>query len=119
MEPCRLRATMEIRTRGANRLRGPYWPAELSALPRAGPTGAPWCDALDAVLWASDRRLSRLPGSVIGRERALLHPHGPHDPRELIGHGNRRDIVAATLLGLHGPALQRGRVDGRLRVPQE
>ena len=41
VEPVRLRAIMEIRARGANRLRGPSRPAELSAFPRAGPTGAP------------------------------------------------------------------------------
>jgi len=32
---------MDIRARGANRLHDLAWPTELSAWPRAGPTGAP------------------------------------------------------------------------------
>ena len=41
VEPVQLRAIMEIRTLGAHRMHGPVRPAELSAFPRAGPTGAP------------------------------------------------------------------------------
>ena len=70
----------------------PVRPVRHDACARCSPPGEP--------------STSLLPGSVIGRKRALLRPHGPHDPGEFIGHGYGGDIVPTPLLGLHGPSLQ-------------
>ena len=66
----------------------------------------------------SDSR-TRLLAPVIGREGALLHPHGPHDAGEFVRDGHGGDIAPTPLLGQQRPLLQRRRPSGRLRVPDE
>lgn len=56
---------------------------------------------------------------MIGREWALLHPHGPHDSGEVVRHGHGGDIPPTPQLGLHRPLLQRRGPSRRLRVPDE
>ena len=61
------------------------------------------------------------PASSVGRavafqrravrdERSLRRPHSPCDASELVGDGNRRDVVAASLLRSARPALEPGRL---------
>jgi hypothetical protein len=98
----------------------PRGPARLSALPRAGPTGAPSSRELGAgpPVKSVTRDARRLRVSVVRGEGPLLAPHRPHDPRQLVRHGHRSHIVAPSLFGAPRPRLEAARVRTRLRVPQ-
>ena len=98
----------------------PRGPALLSALPRAGPTGAPSSRELGAVppVKSVTRDARRLRVSMVRGEGPLLGPHRPHDPRELVRHGHRSHIVAPSLFDAPRPRLEATRVRTRLPVPQ-
>jgi hypothetical protein len=100
-------------------LRGLYWPAELSAWPRAGQSRFAICSDSRC----SPRRVfevisfTNLRGSDF--EVAIFNPDGPGDASELVGEGHGGLVVAAETLDVECPEFEAVGSPALFRRPED